>query len=136
MSTIRNIRPKEWKKLVDEKIEIKNRARLTDDCHKTVDGKNVRKSKTAFIVDLITADSYSRKPSPEILHLTKQDAKTIIISRFRMLECGANFKNSNDTLCPVCKTIDNEDHRLNFCIRFRATNYYDHAEKVNFNDIY
>ena len=101
-----------------------------------VNGQKVRKSKTAFLVDHIMADTYTRKPSPEIHNLSKQDTKTIIISRFRMLECGINFKNSNSINCPVCKVKDDENHRLNHCIRFKSTNYYDHAEKVNFDDIY
>ena len=123
------------KKIVRE-IETKNRARLIEDCHKMENGQKVRKSKTAYLVDLISEENYTRKLSPELHSLTKQETKTTIISRFRMLECGINFRNSNSTLCSMCKSRDDEDHRLNHCIRFRATNLYDHVEKVNFNDIY
>ena len=136
LAIIKDQRPNEWKKLVHEKIEIKNKARLIDDCHKMVDGKKVRKTKTSFLVDIISADTYSRKPSPELQNLTKQETKTAIISRYGMLECGTNFKNSNNIQCQVCKIRDNEDHRLNHCIRFRTTNNFDHDEKVNFNDVY
>ena len=136
LSTIRTKRPNEWKALVDEKIEVKNRTRLVDDCHTTIDGQKVRKSKTSHIVDLISAETYIRKPSPEIHNLTKQETKTLIISRYRMLECGANFKNSRSVTCSTCNATDNEDHRLNHCIRFRATNNYDKSEKCNFDDVH
>ena len=124
------------KNLVNEKIEIRNRTRLIDDCHKTENGQKVRKTKTSFIVDLISADTYIRGPSPEFQSLTKQETKTAIISRFRMLECGVNFKGSNSISCRVCKTRDDEDHRLNHCIRYKTTNYYDCVEKVNFDDVF
>ena len=133
---IRDKRPNEWKRLVNEKIEARNKARLIEECHKMAEGQRIRKTKTSFIVDLISADTYIRGPSPEFQSLTKQETKTAIISRFRMLECGANFKNSSSIMCPVCKTRDNEDHRLNHCVRFKTTNYFDHAEKVNFDDVY
>ena len=136
LTAIKNKRPNEWKRLVDEKVEIKNRSRLIEDCHKMVDGQKVRKSKTSHIVDLIQAETYIREPSPELQYLSKEETKTIIISRFRMLECGANFKNSRDTICATCKMNDNEDHRMNYCVRYRTTNYHDHSEKITFDDVF
>ena len=53
-----------------------------------------------------------------------------------MLECGANFKNSRSITCLTCKKTDDEDHRLNHCVRYRAINYHDQVEKVNFADVY
>ena len=53
-----------------------------------------------------------------------------------MLECGTNFKNTRSANCTMCKIRDNEDHRLNNCIRYRTVNNYDHCEKSNFNDVY
>ena len=53
-----------------------------------------------------------------------------------MLECGVNFKGSMNDVCRTCKKKDDEDHRLNHCKQFRATNYYDDTIKPNFNDVY
>ena len=39
-------------------------------------------------------------------------------------------------ICPSCDVIDDEQHRLNFCTRYRATNLCDSLEKANFDDIY
>ena len=136
LSVIKEKRPNEWKKIVDEKIEVKNRTRLIDDCHKMVDGQKVRKTKTSHIVDELLKDTYTRKPLPELQQLTKRETKTIIIARYGMLECGTNFKNTRSATCTICKTRDNEDHRLNNGIRYRTLNNYDHCEKSNFNDVY
>ena len=136
LPTIKNKRPNEWKKLVDEKIEIKNRTRLIEDCYKKVDGQKVLKAKTSHIINSLTADTYTRKVLPELQNLTKQETKTIIISRYRMLECGANFKSSRSELCTTCKKHDNEDHRLNHCLRYRTTNNYNNGGKINFDDVY
>ena len=59
-----------------------------------------------------------------------------MIARFRMLECGANFKGTMNEMCKLCKTIDDESHRLNHCKLYRCNNFYDKTEKVQFSDIY
>ena len=121
---------------MNEKIERKNKARLFEECHKMADGKKIRKTKTAHIVDPLSADTYSRMPIPELQHMTKQETKTLIIARYKMLDCGVNFKNSMSTICSTCKKTDDENHRLNHCTRYRDTNFCDDEEKVNFDDVY
>ena len=99
-------------------------------------GAKVRKSKTEHIVDLLSTDAYTRTPVPELQHLSKQETKTLIIARFHMLDCGINFKNIMSPICNTCKKTDNDDHRLNFCTRYKDTNFFDDNEKVNFEDVY
>ena len=53
-----------------------------------------------------------------------------------MLECGKNFKGTMPDICIRCKTNDDEDHRLNECINFEATNWANLDGKVPFQDIY
>ena len=53
-----------------------------------------------------------------------------------MLECGKNFKGSLREICQVCNMLDNENHRLNYCSKFRLVNCYDSDEKVPFENIY
>ena len=50
-----------------------------------------------------------------------------------MLECGMNFKGSMSETCMQCNMIDNEDHRLNYCEKWRNNNFYDITEKVDFS---
>ena len=136
MRSLKNKRPNIWKREVNEKIEEKNKARLMEDCHKTVNGQKVRKTKTSHIVDHILADTYERKPIPEIQDLTKQETKTLAIARYKMLECGTNFKSSRSILCSTCKNTDDENHRLNHCVMYKNTNCYSRDEKVTFDDVY
>ena len=119
-----------------DKVEVKNKGRLYDDCHKTVDGIQVAKTKTARIPNNLLSDAYTRKPCDEILLCTKQETKTIIIARFGMLDCGRNFKGSNSATCNKCGVVDDEEHRLNHCIKYRSINYYDHEEKLPFENIF
>ena len=136
LSEIKNKRPTEWKNIVNAKIEVKNKARLIDDCYKMTDGQRVKKTKTMHIVEQLTDIHYTRTPSPELQALTKQETKTILISRFRMLECGVNYKGSMNVVCVTCRKRDDEDHRMNHCKRFRSTNCFDDIIKPNFDDVY
>ena len=136
LTIIQNKRPNEWKNMVNAKIEVKNKTRLIDDCHKMVDGKRITKTKTSHIVEQLTNDQYIRTPSPELQSLTKQETKTLLISRFRMLDCGVNFKGSKNIICQTCRIKDDEAHRLNHCKRFRSTNNYDSPIKPSFDDVY
>ena len=49
-----------------------------------------------------------------------------------MLECGNNFKGSQSQICRSCNMLDDEPHRLNYCTRFRESNYYDDDVKIDF----
>ena len=90
------------------------------------------KTKTAKIFKEITKPAYKRKPQIEILNSTKHEAKTIMIARFGMLECGMNNKGSMKEICEQCKSQDNENHRLNYCPKWRDINFHDYTEKIDF----
>ena len=95
-------------------------------------GVKVRKSKTAFFVDTVMETTYQRTPLPEIMKCTKQEAKTVMTARYRMLECGNNFKGSQSQICRSCNMLDDEPRRLNYCTRFKESNYYDDDVKIDF----
>ena len=134
--TIKATTRRHWVKLVTEKIEIKNKKRLLDDCHKIIDGVKTQKTKTAHIIDELSNDTYRRAPQEYILKCSKQEAKTLIVARFGMLECGRNFKGSAKEVCSTCNAVDNEDHRLNYCPRFKNVNKCDETSKFDFKCIY
>ena len=136
LHTIAQMSKNEWSSKVKNSIEICNKERLLENCYKTEDGIKNRKTKTASIVDSIMDPNYQRTPLPEIMKCTKKEAKTILIARFKMLECGNNFKGSQSQMCRKCNILDNENHRLNFCTNFKATNYYDDDTKVDFNTVF
>ena len=75
--------------------------------------------------------AYKREPRPELINSTKQETKTIIITRYGMLECGQNFKGTLNQLCNQCNVVDDENHRLNHCIKWRDMNLYNSHDKVD-----
>ena len=127
---------RQWKRLVTSKTEIMNRKRLYDDCHKTENGDSIPKTKTAHIIPDISKDAYIREPQKDLIQYNKYDTKTIIIARFGMLDCGRNFKGNKPEICNICNCLDDEDHRLNYCIKFRDNNLYDSTEKADFKKVY
>ena len=134
--TIKKIRHNEWKRKVTSELEKENTKRLRKDCHKIENGVNKEKTKTKSIINHISKQDYKRGPSKELLNCTRQEAKTIMISRYRMLECGSNFKGTISEICKKCGVLDDETHRLNYCEIHRTINYYEKDVKVDFNEIY
>ena len=53
-----------------------------------------------------------------------------------MLECGNNYKGTLTQLWNQCNCIDDENHRLNYCIKWRNVNLYDSIDKVNMDMLY
>ena len=68
--------------------------------------------------------------------MTKNETKTILTARYGMLECGKNFKGTLNLNCSSCNVIDDENHRLNDCNRWRNTNNASLSVKCNFRDIH
>ena len=135
-SEIKATTTRQWKNIVHAKIDVKNQNRLLNECHKTENDTQTRKTKTAHIVDTLQERTYARGPTPEILQCNRQETKTLIIARFGMLECGKNFKGTINEICGTCKTIDSENHRLNECPLYKNVNLYDTHCKVDFMDIF
>ena len=60
----------------------------------------------------------------------------MMISRFGLLECGKNFKGTKSEMCDQCSSVDDENHRLNYCVKWRNINLYDELEKVDFEKVH
>ena len=43
-------------------------------------------------------------------------------------------KNSNH--CNLCKVVDDENHRINYCLEFKDRNLFDSPLKIDFDSIY
>ena len=124
-----------WTRMVKQKIEVSNSKRLLEECHKLTDGVKQPRTKTAHIIGEIMDDTYQRKVREEVVHCTKYEAKTLLIARFGMLECGKNYKGTMKETCATCSVLDDENHRLNSCPMFSSVNNYG-KEKVDFNNIF
>ncbi len=134
--TIKTTSSPEWKQKIKSSIEKENTRRLHQQCYKTTNGTTTIKSKTKTIVEEVEKTEYQRHARPEILNSTKQESKTIIIARYGMLECGSNYKGTLKAICNDCQTIDDENHRINYCKKWETVNYAKCDDKKDFNDIY
>ena len=136
LQVIKSMPRHEWLRKVKSAIETKHIERLKEKCFQIVDGISVPKTKTSSISQIITTDAYRRQPQSTILKTFKHETRTIIIARYGLLECGRNYKGTMNEMCNQCFTIDDEDHRLNHCPKWRNLNLFDTDEKVDFRDIY
>ena len=134
--TIRMHSKNEWTRKVKMAIKTSNKERLLQDCHKKDGSEIKRKTKTAHIVDKIEKPDYQRSAAPELLKVSKQETKTILIARFGMLECGTNFKGTLRVKCSICDVTDDEDHRLNHCTKYASLNSCNRDTKINFQKVF
>ena len=113
-----------------------NRKKLRDDLFTKSRGEDKQKSKTRTILDHIDNPSFSRKPM-EFLNHSVLVGRAIIMGRYGMLECAANFENKyGGKQCRTCNVIDNESHRINSCKVYESINLCNSSESVDFEFIY
>ena len=89
-----------------------------------------------MIVETVKDEAYSCVPQTVVMKLSKYETKTLIMSRFHMLECGFNYKGKLSDRCASCDVLDDENHRLNYCTKYRDLNHCDNGTKVEYSDIY
>ena len=125
-----------WKQIVATAVREKNKQKILDSCVQQEPTGQKIKTKTAYIYNDINVDLLSHEALPEIISANKVDAKTIILARCGMLECGKNFKGTIPETCRECGERDDESHRLNRCLTWRHLNFSDTAEEIDFGDIF
>ena len=108
---------------------------MNEQCKNVKNDEISVKTKTAFVHEQLT-EQYVRKPPKEILKSTRQKARAIVLARAGMLECGKNFKGKMPERCTVCGSIDDEDHRMNHCVRWKNNNRCEMLEKIPFSNVY
>ena len=118
-------------------VNTKNKNKLIQNCEKTTNEGIKANTKTKSIHMKLTVNtSYEREPQKEVIQGTKQRAKTIILARHGMLECGSNFKGTMSQTCRRCKIPDDENHRLNECSIYDNINLAKHTLKKNFENVH
>ena len=59
------------------------------------------------------------------------------MGRAGMLQCANNFAcKFKRKLCMSCGVVDDENHRINHCVKWARTNRKESPIKTNFGDIY
>ena len=46
-----------------------------------------------------------------------------------------NYKGTKSEICIECTELDDENHRLNYCTKYRDINYCDHTPGIDFRNI-
>ena len=127
----------EWRNEVEIAAEKINKEMLKNDCITKERGNSKPKTKSKTILQEIEKIDYERKPLKIMDQGSVIVARAMIMGRYGMLKCKANFSGGNgQKLCNVCKETDNENHRINHCILFKSTNYYESETKIDYNMIY
>ena len=122
-----------WKNEVVKATEEMNKEKLIDMCM-SVKGA---KTKTIFVLDALKSDPYQRSQMFRIFSKNKLHARVQLMSMFGMLDCAKNFKSGNGgNGCRTCGVVDDENHRINQCVRFRHFNLYQSPVKYDFCTIY
>ena len=135
--SIKQKKSKTWKKEVYDAAENINLEKLKKDCVKKSRGENIVKTKTKTIIPHLEQAGYTRKPNSFMIDNNKLIARAYIMGRYGMLQCAANFSAGyGGKLCINCGVIDDENHRINNCERWKEINLFDCVEKVNYDDLY
>ena len=127
----------EWRREIDIEAELMNKKRLAEECHVKERGCLRPKTKTKTIIEQLNEPSYIRKPINVLPGTSILEARAIMMGRYGMLDCGANYcMKYGGKDCKVCHVLDNEDHRLNYCSLYKDVNLYDQGTKIDFCGIY
>ena len=128
----------QWKIKVKQAAEKQNKERLREECETKIRGEIRQKTKTKFVETSITHTEYQRELDPLLAkHQSIKYAKLLIMARYGMLDCANNYASKyGGKLCNVCKVIDDENHRINWCKRLESINLYNGKSKADFQDIY
>ena len=127
----------EWKRRVDAAAEEQNQSRLKKECLSKNRNETKQKTKTKYLEAVLNDKNYKREPSP-LIHQNQKliTTRALIMGRAGMLQCANNFSTKYKTKdCNDCGVVDDESHRINHCIRWRAINLGESGEKIDFGDI-
>jgi hypothetical protein len=133
---IREMTLTQWKMKVKKAVFTRSREKMKEQCITIKNGETVEKYKTLYFYEKIKDIESDPKPLEEELSQSKQRARIILIARSRMLECGKNFKGTMKEICETCGVMDDENHTINYCVKWKETNRYECKEKMDFDDIF
>ena len=134
---IQKITVPKWKKQVHNAADKKQIDYLKNECMKMKDSQRRIGPKTASLYELLQDKNYQPRGGSKLLDLEKTDAKCIIMSRHGMLLCAKNYRNRfNTNQCKTCQTLDDENHRANYCSEFQKTNRLHQEKKIDFSKVF
>ena len=78
----------QWKEKVKTAILKKNKEKILEQCVNISNGERKTKAKSKHIYDKLSNENFYGEPQKELVDLSKQRLKTILLARYGMLECG------------------------------------------------
>lgn len=127
----------QWRNEVDEAAERMNLKKLREDCHIKERRQTREKTKTKTIIDILDDPKYIRKPLKIINNISALETRAVIMGRYGMLCCGANFAMGYGSKeCAECLELDDIDHRINRCPKYKETNLSEYEEKMEMMLLY
>ena len=127
-----------WKMEVENAAEKQNLLRLKEECLSKNRQETTQKTKTKYLESILAEPEFKRAPAPFIMkNQTMVYTRAFIMGRAGMLQCANNFANKyGGKMCRDCNCVDNEDHRINSCLKWTGRNYSERDDKIIFDDIY
>ena len=122
----------EWLNSVKIAVLKRNGEKLLENCQTMSDDGLKIHTKTRHNYEALSNEVYKAEPKKMIIEGNKQRTRTIFMSQNGMLECGKNMRGTIPEKCPQCDMLDDENHRLNYCPKWKNTNNGD----IDFKDIY
>ena len=134
LEEIKNKKKREWEQIVEEATWNLNKKKILDLCM----CKGKVRTKTKEITRIIENGTYQRGYNHNALfELPRHSVKTILMARYGMLDCAANYHGRYRTkLCEECGVTDNEDHRINSCRKWENVNLYGTEYNINFDIVF
>ena len=130
LDDIRSMSNAIWRAKVNEATEKKHKEKLIDLCL----ARNGEKTKTKNLLEKLRSDSYSRRPIMQVLKKSRYLCRVQIMSMFGMLDCAKNFKMGHGGInCNFCKVMDDENHQINYCPKYKKRNLYNSSIKFDFS---
>ena len=111
--------------------ERSNRTKIRDECIARSRGDCTVKTKTKTIIAKLDDETYKREPIKFAVTNNTLVVRTLIMGRYSMLQCAANFKGTyGGKNCKTCNVVDDESHRMNDCKMWERTNWYGKEENL------
>ena len=122
-----------WRAKVTTVTEKKHKEKLVDLCL----ARGGVKTKTRYLLEKLKSDAYTRNPDMQILKKSRHLCRVQIMSMYGMLCCGKNFKGGQGgEYCKQCNAVDDENHRINYCPKYKNRNLHGSSLKFDFNVIH
>ena len=101
-------------------------------------GRWKARTKTLRIAQKLEKEDFKHESTENSLfELPRHSVSIILMARYGMLDCAVNYHGKYGTkMCTLCKVIDDENHRINYCKKWQNVNLYKTDYILNFDTVF